>query len=427
MLFPRDPQATTTSIELVREHDGFPVVLATGLLGGDASGLPLLPNGPGLPLLGEHAHGRLTRPHLRGQRSGGRDWSTRFACEAVDVVDGRLRIELVDKAAALGLVTEAESVPGGALRLRHVLTNTGPDPYYLEGLEVVLPVPDHLVGGARLHRPARARAHPAAAPGHRRPLAARGPGRSTRSRRRHHGGAGHARLLHDVRRGAGRPRRLERQHRAPRGARPGHRDHARRWRAAAARARSRWRRARATPAPGSTSPPPTTGSTASPRRGTATSAASPAHPAHQPVVLNVWEAVYFDHDLDRLQAIADRAARIGVERFVLDDGWFHARRDDTVGLGDWTVDPTVWPEGLAPAGRPRARARDGVRAVDRAGDGQPRLRPLPRAPRLDPLRGRPGAAAAPQPAGARPGPRRGPRARVRADHRASWRRTRSTR
>ena len=33
---------------------------------------------------------------------------------------------------------------------------------------------------------------------------------------------------------------------------------------------------------------------------------------------------------------------------MLDDGWFHARRDDTVGLGDWTVDPTVWPEGLTP-------------------------------------------------------------------------------
>jgi hypothetical protein len=49
MLFPRDPQATTTSIEVVREHDGFPVVLGTGLLGGDASGLPLLPNGPGCP------------------------------------------------------------------------------------------------------------------------------------------------------------------------------------------------------------------------------------------------------------------------------------------------------------------------------------------------------------------------------------------
>ncbi len=74
----------------------------------------------------------------------------------------------------------------------------------------------------------------------------------------------------------------------------------------------------------------------------------PSHPLHQPVVLNVWEAVYFDHDLDRLTAIADRAAQIGVERFVLDDGWFAGRRDDSAGLGDWQVDPAVWPEGLAP-------------------------------------------------------------------------------
>ena len=36
----------------------------------------------------------------------------------------------------------------------------------------------------------------------------------------------------------------------------------------------------------------------------------------------MWEAVYFDHDLDRLRELADTAARIGVERFVLDDGWF---------------------------------------------------------------------------------------------------------
>ena len=42
----------------------------------------------------------------------------------------------------------------------------------------------------------------------------------------------------------------------------------------------------------------------------------------RPVMLNVWEAVYFDHDADRLAALADTAARIGVERFVLDDGWF---------------------------------------------------------------------------------------------------------
>jgi alpha-galactosidase len=68
----------------------------------------------------------------------------------------------------------------------------------------------------------------------------------------------------------------------------------------------------------------------------------------RPVHYNSWEAVYFDHDLDRLKAIADKAAAIGVERFVLDDGWFGSRRDDTSGLGDWTVSDAVYPEGLKP-------------------------------------------------------------------------------
>jgi len=66
------------------------------------------------------------------------------------------------------------------------------------------------------------------------------------------------------------------------------------------------------------------------------------------VTLNVWEAVYFDHDLDRLRRLADAAAAAGVERFVLDDGWFRGRRDDTAGLGDWEVDDRVWPGGLEP-------------------------------------------------------------------------------
>ncbi|GAA4529745.1 alpha-galactosidase [Brachybacterium paraconglomeratum] len=68
----------------------------------------------------------------------------------------------------------------------------------------------------------------------------------------------------------------------------------------------------------------------------------------RPVTLNVWEAVYFDHDLARLQDLADRAAALGVERFVLDDGWFGSRRDDTSGLGDWVVSTQVWPDGLGP-------------------------------------------------------------------------------
>jgi hypothetical protein len=68
----------------------------------------------------------------------------------------------------------------------------------------------------------------------------------------------------------------------------------------------------------------------------------------RPLVLNTWEAVYFDHDPERVAALARAAAAAGVERFVLDDGWFHDRRDDTKGLGDWVVDPAVWPEGLEP-------------------------------------------------------------------------------
>ena len=73
------------------------------------------------------------------------------------------------------------------------------------------------------------------------------------------------------------------------------------------------------------------------------------HPsATRPVTLNVWEAVYFDHDLDRLVDLAERAAAVGVERYVLDDGWFGARRNDRAGLGDWTVSPEVWPHGLHP-------------------------------------------------------------------------------
>jgi len=68
----------------------------------------------------------------------------------------------------------------------------------------------------------------------------------------------------------------------------------------------------------------------------------------RPVVLNTWEAVYFDHNLDTLRRLADTAAQLGVERFVLDDGWFRHRRDDTAGLGDWFVDETVWPDGLDP-------------------------------------------------------------------------------
>lgn len=75
----------------------------------------------------------------------------------------------------------------------------------------------------------------------------------------------------------------------------------------------------------------------------------PSHPAGpRPVTLNSWEAVYFNHDADHLRVLVDRAAEVGVERFVLDDGWFGARRHDAAGLGDWVVSPEVYPDGLHP-------------------------------------------------------------------------------
>ena len=75
----------------------------------------------------------------------------------------------------------------------------------------------------------------------------------------------------------------------------------------------------------------------------------PGHPASpRPATLNTWEAVYFDHDLARLKKLADRAAELGIERFVLDDGWFGGRRSDRSSLGDWVVSPQVWPHRLDP-------------------------------------------------------------------------------
>jgi alpha-galactosidase len=68
----------------------------------------------------------------------------------------------------------------------------------------------------------------------------------------------------------------------------------------------------------------------------------------RPVHYNCWEAVYFDHKLPVLKEIAGKAAALGAERFVLDDGWFGQRDDDTTSLSDWEVDPRKYPDGLGP-------------------------------------------------------------------------------
>ena len=68
----------------------------------------------------------------------------------------------------------------------------------------------------------------------------------------------------------------------------------------------------------------------------------------RPVHLNTWEAVYFNHDEADLAALATSAAELGVERFVLDDGWFQGRDHDRAGLGDWWADARKFPDGLLP-------------------------------------------------------------------------------
>ena len=68
----------------------------------------------------------------------------------------------------------------------------------------------------------------------------------------------------------------------------------------------------------------------------------------RPVLLNNWEATYFDFTLDRLKEIADEAAALGIELFVLDDGWFGHRDSDNSSLGDWFPDQRKLPGGLKP-------------------------------------------------------------------------------
>jgi alpha-galactosidase len=71
-------------------------------------------------------------------------------------------------------------------------------------------------------------------------------------------------------------------------------------------------------------------------------------PKLRPVLFNSWEATEFKVDEAGQETLAEKAAGIGVERFVVDDGWFGQRADDRAGLGDWYVNPVKFPHGLKP-------------------------------------------------------------------------------
>jgi len=71
-------------------------------------------------------------------------------------------------------------------------------------------------------------------------------------------------------------------------------------------------------------------------------------PKPRPVIYNSWEATEFNVNEAGQEALAEKAAALGVDRFVMDDGWFGQRKNDTAGLGDWYVNKDKFPNGLKP-------------------------------------------------------------------------------
>ena len=404
-------RAAGVSLVLVARDDALPSVLHWGHDLGDldaeelaalaVAGTPgTVPNDLDDPtpygaLLPEHSSGWNGRPGLAGSRSG-RGWSPRFTLTGFQTTadpagGGRVVATGADETAGLTVTIEVELLPSGLVRQRAAVTSTAGseragETYAVDGLVLTLPVPPvatellDLTGRwgrerspqrlpfvrgralagepARAHRPRRA-ADPArpAPPGFgfapRRGVGActwRGAATTSPTPS---GcptacavlGGGELLLPGEIALAAGRD---------------------------------------ATPARGCTPPTATGLDGARPRASTPTCAPGRSHPRRpRPVVLNTWEAVYFDHDLDRLTELADRGRR-GRRRAV------RARRrlvpaaaaTTPPGSATGTSTTDVWPDGLHPLVDARARARHGVRALGRAGDGQPRLRPRPRPPRL---------------------------------------------
>ncbi|HET7388993.1 MAG TPA: alpha-galactosidase [Nocardioidaceae bacterium] len=308
------------------------------------------PDSPGwLSLLPQHSEGYAGLPGLEGHRGEGGAWAFRFEPTELAMPEGStLVVDAADADAGLALRSELSISEAGMLRMRHVLRNDGRTPYAVQALRCCLPLPAHaselldLTGRWCLERQPQ-----------RHPLVQ---GSWRRDSRR--GRTGHDATLGLL---AGTPGFGFR--------------HGQVWAAHVAWSGNHQTFAERLPdgtgmlgggelilpgeirlAPGEEYAAPWLCAAYSSDGIDGISAvfhdwlrARDGHPrSPRPVVLNTWEAVYFDHDLDRLRALADEAARIGVERFVLDDGWFRGRRDDTAGLGDWFVDETTWPQGLHP-------------------------------------------------------------------------------
>ena len=293
-----------------------------------------------------HADGFVGRPGLAGRRGGGRDWAPRFVPTAHQHVGDALTVESHDDVAGLTLTTEISATD--VVNVRVTITNAGDRRYSLDALTISLPLPDsadellRFEGRwAREFQPARTTwTHGALVSEHLRgrtshehvPLLFAGSSGFGEWTGEVHGvhlawSGNHTMLAERLADGRRYVQAGELLHPGEVVLEPGE----------------------------SYTTPAVVGVYASDGLTPATWGfhravrSSPAHPnSPRPVLLNTWEAVYFRHDLDTLRELADVAADVGIERFVLDDGWFGSRRDDTSGLGDWWVSRDVYPDGLTP-------------------------------------------------------------------------------
>ena len=323
--------------------------LALGAVPGSVPSTPDVP--VPVSLVPENARGWSGRPGLRGHREG-RDWSAFFALDTVELSEegggATVRLRAKDSAADLAMELLLELAPSGLVRMCATVQNTHADqPYTLDGLSLALPVPTSATELLDLTgRWGRERSP------QRRPF---GIGEWMRAGRRGRTGADATLLLVAGEAGFGfRSGQVWGVHVGWSG---NHETYAERLPTADSvlGAGELLLPGEVRLAAGESYRTPWVfGSYADgldqlSARFHEFLRARPNHPASpRPVVMNTWEAVYFDHDLDRLRQLADLGAEVGAERYVLDDGWFRHRRDDHAGLGDWYVDEDLWPDGLHP-------------------------------------------------------------------------------
>jgi len=306
---------------------------------------------PPLQMVPQHSLGSLARPGLLGHRPGGRDWSARFGTCEVDATSRSVVTVSRDEVAKLRLEVRLELDDAGALNAQASVTNEGESRFLLDALTITLPVPSHA-----------------------RDLTTYS-GRWSRESSTHRRTVDHGAFSVENRTG-------RTSHEYPPTLWWSTTD-AREWSGEVWGCHLAWSGNHALYAevmpdgrryaqlgellmPGEVCLDPratystpvvvgaysgagfTPASWVMHEHVRTAARANAASPRTRKVLINTWEATYFDHDTEKLKALADTAAAVGIERFVLDDGWFGARRDDRAGLGDWVVSKDVWPDGLQP-------------------------------------------------------------------------------